>query len=842
MTTKETSKPPRQLQLPVEGMTCASCVAHVEGALKEVPGVSSVKVNLATEKAAVDLESEDVSPEALVKAVEGAGYAVPVERVTLNIGGMTCASCVGHVGDALREVQGVLSVNVNLATEKAAVEYIPGVASREDFRKAVDRVGYSVEGLADVGRDEKEELDRLGRVKEIRAFRNKFAFAATMGALLLLGSFDGFPWVSSLMGRTYYPFLLWALATPVQFWAGRSFYTSGLGALRHRTANMHTLIALGTTVAYSYSVAIVFIRAISPEILADRGIGDGVFFDTAAIIIALILLGRFLEARAKGQTSEAIRRMMGLSPNTATVLRDGQEVEVPLEMVVSGDVLVVRPGAKLPVDGEVIKGYSTVDESMLTGESMPVEKSEGSAVYGATMNKTGTFQFRATRVGKDTFLAQIIKLVEEAQGSRAPIQRLADVVSARFVPSVLGLSAAAFLFWLFLGPEPALTHAILVMVSVLIIACPCALGLATPTAIMVGMGKGAERGVLIRSAEALERAHKVDVVVMDKTGTLTVGQPSLTDLLVTSGSQDELLMLAASAERGSEHPLSEAILNAARERGIALEEAEAFESIPGQGIQARVNGASVVLGNRALMDTMGLALDGLDATVDALSHQGKTPMFVASNGKVLGAIAVADTIKPEAAGVVSQLHDQGLEVVMLTGDSLRTAEAVAREIGVDRVIAQVLPQNKADVLKELQQQGRVVAMVGDGINDAPALTQADVGIAMGTGTDVAIESADITLVRGDLNGVLTAFRLSHSTIRTIKQNLFWAFFYNTALIPVAAGVLYPVFANLGGVPSALDFFFGESGFLNPVLAALAMAFSSVSVVSNSLRLRRLNLT
>ena len=842
MTTKETNKTPRQLQLPVEGMTCASCVAHVEGALKGVPGVSSVKVNLATEKAAVDLESEDVSPEALVKAVDGAGYAVPVERVTLNIGGMTCAACVGHVGEALEGVQGVLSVNVNLATEQAAVEYIPGVASHEDFRKAVDQVGYSVEELAGGGRDEKEELDRLGKVKEIRAFRNKFAFAATLGALLLLGSFDGFPWVSDLMGRSYYPFLLWAVATPVQFWAGWGFYTSGLGALRHGTANMHTLIALGTTVAYSYSVAIVLIRTISPEVLADRGIEDGVFFDTAAIIIALILLGRFLEARAKGQTSEAIRRLMGLSPSTATVLRDGQEVKVPLDMVMSGDVLVVRPGEKLPVDGEVIKGYSTVDESMLTGESMPVEKSAGSAVYGATINKTGTFQFRATRVGKDTFLAQIIKLVEEAQGSRAPIQRLADVVSAKFVPAVLALSAAAFLFWLFLGPEPALTHAILVMVSVLIIACPCALGLATPTAIVVGMGKGAEKGVLIRSAEALERAHKVDVVVMDKTGTLTVGQPSLTDLLVTSGSQEELLRLAASAERGSEHPLSEAILNAARERGIALEEAEGFEAIPGQGIQAGVNGASVVLGNKALMETNGLDLDGLDARAEALSNQGKTPMFVASNGKVIGAIAVADTLKPEAAGVVSQLHDLGLEVVMLTGDSSRTAEAVAREIGVDRVIAQVLPQNKADVVKELQQQGGVVAMVGDGINDAPALTQADVGIAMGTGADVAIESADITLVRGDLKGVLTAFRLSRGTIRTIRQNLFWAFFYNTALIPVAAGVLYPVFANVGGVPSALDFFFGESGFLNPVLAALAMAFSSVSVVSNSLRLRRLNLT
>ena len=831
----------RQLHLPVRGMTCASCVAHVEGALKEVQGVSSVSVNLATEKAVLELASGGASLERMVRSVGEAGYTVPLERTNLSVGGMTCASCVAHVEGALKSVRGVMSVNVNLASEKVAVEYVPGVASLQDFRRAVEETGYTVEGLAESGVGEKGELDRLSRVKEIRSLRNKFAFAASLGAIIFLGSFDGFPWVSNLMNRTYYPFLLWALATPVQFWAGWTFYTPGLGAIKHRTANMHTLIALGTSVAYLYSVVIVFIRTLSPETLSARGIEDGVFFDTAAIIISLMLLGRFLEARAKSQTSEAIRRLIGLRPSTARVVSDGEQMEIPLEMVTSGDIIVVRPGEKLPVDGEVVQGYSTIDESMLTGESMPVEKTEGSLVYGATINKTGAFQFRATRVGKDTFLSQIIKLVEEAQGSRAPIQRLADVVSAKFVPSVLGLAGAAFLFWFFLGPSPALTHALLVMVSILIIACPCALGLATPTAIMVGTGKGAEKGVLIRSAEALEIAHKTDVVVLDKTGTLTVGQPSVTDLVAVSGSEEELLKLAASAERGSEHPLGEAIVRMAQDRGIVLEDAEGFEAIPGQGIQARVNGNTVILGNAALMEMKGLHLNGLDARAVELSNEGKTPMFVASDGVVLGAIAIADTLKPEAVEVVSRLHDLGLEVIMLTGDNQHTAEAVASRVGVDRVIAQVLPQNKTDVVKDLQRQGKVVAMVGDGINDAPALTQADIGIAMGTGTDVAMESADITLMRGDLKGVLTAFHLSHSTIRTIKQNLFWAFFYNAALIPVAAGVLYPLFSHLGGVPSELDFFFGESGFLNPVLAALAMALSSVTVVSNSLRLRRLKL-
>ena len=842
---KDTKRTTHQLSLPIEGMTCASCVTHVEGALKDVPGVSSVNVNLTTEKADLELSNGDISPQELVKAVDEAGYAIPVEKLDLNIGGMTCASCVGHVGEALKGVSGVVSANVNLATEKASVEYIRGLVTIEALREAVEDVGYSVEGLSEGGeaeRTEKSELERLAKVREIGYLRKRFVFAAAISALLFLGSFKGFPWVSDLMDRAYYPYILWALATPVQFWAGWMFYASGLKALRHGAPNMHTLIALGTSAAYLYSVGIVITDTFWPDALSVRGFETEVYFETASIIIALILLGRFFEARAKGRTSEAIRRLMGLRPNTARAVRDGAEVDVPIDTVQPGDIIVVRPGERIPVDGEVMQGYSTVDESMLTGESMPVDKSEGAEVFGATINKTGSFQFRATKVGKATLLSQIIKLVEEAQGSKAPIQRLADVIAAYFVPAVLGIAAASFLLWLAIGPSPSLTYAILVMVAVLIIACPCALGLATPTAIMVGTGKGAETGVLIRSAEALEIAHKTNVVVMDKTGTLTVGRPRVTDLIALSGDETELLKLAASAERGSEHPIGEAIVQAAQERGIALAGAEAFEAIPGQGIQAQVNGSTVLLGNKAFMESKRLSLDGLEARVAALADQGKTLMLVASDGALAGAIAVTDTPKPEALEVVRKLKGIGIEVVMLSGDNHRVAQAVGKSLEIERVIADVLPQHKADVVRQLQQEGKVVAMVGDGINDAPALTQADIGIAMGTGTDVAMESADITLVRGDLKGVLTAFNLSRATIRTIKQNLFWAFFYNVALIPVAAGILYPLFSELGGVPSALDFFFGDLGFLNPVLAALAMAFSSVTVVSNSLRLRSLKLT
>jgi len=829
-----------KINLPVEGMTCAACVGHVENALKGVPGVVDASVNLGTEKASVEFDPAQVRFQVIEEAVSGAGYKLGTQSASLNIGGMTCSACVSHIENALREVPGVAEANVNLGVEGATVEFIPGIVELSDLQAAVEGAGYRVEGFNDSG-DQERELERLSKVKEIRELRNRLMFAGAGAILLFLGTFDVFPWVSNLMGRNYYPFLLWALATPVQFWAGSNFYTSGLGALRHGTSNMHTLIALGTTVAYAYSVTVVLLDAFSPGVLADNGIEAKVYFDTAAIIVALILLGRFLEAGARGRTSEAIRRLIGLRPTSARVLRDGNEIDIPVDQVIIGDTVMVRPGEKIPVDGLVTDGYSAVDESMLTGESMPVEKVPGDKIFGATINSNGALYFEATQVGGETVLAQIIGLVEEAQGSKAPIQRLADQVASYFVPAVIIASLAAFAFWMLLGPAPVLTFSTLVLVSVLIIACPCALGLATPTAIIVGTGKGAELGVLIKQAEALEIAHKVDTVVLDKTGTLTTGKPVVTDLIVSDesgSSEQDLLFLAASAERGSEHPLGEAIVMEAQARGLTLEPVSAFEAIPGRGISAQVDGRSVRFGNLALMEDSGVLVNGLSEQASALAAQGKTPMFLASDGRAVGLIAVADTVKPEASEGLARLRRMGLEVVMLTGDNVQTAHAIAGQLGVERVEAEVLPQDKAAVIKRLQAEGRVVAMVGDGINDAPALVQADVGLAMASGTDVAMESADITLMRSDVNGVATALELSRQTIRTIKQNLFWAFFYNVMLIPVAAGVLYPVFQGLGGVPGGLEFFFGEQGFLNPALAALAMAFSSVTVVANSLRLRR----
>ena len=819
-------------------MTCAACVSNVETALKKVPGVGDVSVNLATEKAVLDLETSEVDLESLNHAVANAGYRIPLAKKTLNVTGMTCASCVANVESALAKVPGVSEVSVNLASEKATLQYVTGIVGVANFREAVEKIGYRLDEVDVSSQDTKEELDRLAKVQEVRALRERLLLAAAGAILLFLGAFDAFSWVDNLLERRFYPFLLWALATPVQFWAGWIFYRSGLPPLRHGTANMHTLIAVGTSVAYGFSAVIVLLDALAPQVLTDHSIGTEVYFDTAAIIIALILLGRFLEARARGRTSEAIRRLIGLRPTTARLVRDGEEVDVPIENVVPGDVVLVRPGEKVPVDGEITEGCSSLDESMLTGESMPVDKQPGQTIYGATLNKHGALQFRATKVGGDTVLAQIIRLVEEAQSSKAPIQRLVDRVAAYFVPAVVGVALASFLLWMLLGPAPALTFATLVFVAVLIIACPCALGLATPTAIIVGTGKGAEHGVLIRDAQALEITHRAKVVVMDKTGTLTTGQPVVTDVIATGMPETDLLRLAASVERWSEHPLAEAVVGESRARGLELQKAVDFQAIPGQGIRARVNGDTVYFGNQTLMEAGSVDLDGLMDKAGELASQGKTPMFLAADNTALGIIAVADRLKPDARDSVARLQRLGLEVVMLTGDNTQTAMAIAEQLGVDSVQAEVLPENKVEVIRRLQSEGKVVAMVGDGINDAPALTQADVGMAMGTGTDVAMESADVTLMGGNVGSVITAINLSRQTIKTIRQNLFWAFFYNVLLIPVAAGVLYPVFDALGGVPGGLDFFFGDRGFLNPVLAALAMAFSSVTVVTNSLRLRR----
>ena len=812
----------QRLQIPVRGMTCASCVSHVTKALEGVEGVEDASVNLATEKAVVNLAHE-VDLGALVDAVEDAGYGVRTEKVALNVGGMTCASCVSHVESALGDVEGVVSAEVNLATERATVEYIPGVASLGDLRRAVQDAGYTVRGVAEDGREEEKPADDLA------VLRRKFVFSLAISAAIMATM--PFPSLEEALPFRL-DFVLLFLTTPVQFWAASQFYTGAWGALKHRTSDMNTLIAVGTSVAYFYSVAVTFFQGS----FFFEGYETATYFETSAAIIGLVLMGRYLEARAKGRASDAIRALMDLQSKTARVVRDGQDYDIPVEDVAEGDLVVVRPGERVPVDGQVVDGDSWVDESMLTGESTPVEKSAGVSVFGGTVNTTGGFTFKATKLGADSMLSQIIRLVEEAQGSKAPIQRTADLVASYFVPVVIGVAAAVFAIWLFVGPEPSYVYALLTAVAVLIIACPCAMGLATPTAIMVGTGKGAEYGVLIRNAEALERAHKTQVVVLDKTGTLTTGKPTVTDIFTSGVGENELLRLAASAERGSEHPVGQAVVDAAAKKGLALAETREFRASPGYGIRASIDGVEVVAGNLALMKREELSLNGLERRAQELSEQGKTATFVALDGEVRGVVAVADVLKPEAREAVRALERQGLELVVLTGDNQAAAEAMAREIGVDRVVANVLPGDKVSHVEALQREGKTVAMVGDGINDAPALAQADVGIAIGTGTDVAMEASDMTLVSGDLRAVSTAIALSKATMRAIRQNLFWAFAYNVALIPVAAGVLYPFFSG-GDVPELLRPVLGEFGFLNPILAAGAMAISSVTVITNSLRLR-----
>ena len=819
-----TTETREKISIPIKGMTCASCVTHVQHALEEVSGVEEINVNLATEKATITLGSKAAELDDLVFAIEDAGYGVGTEKAILSIGNMTCASCVNHVENALNEVEGVISANVNLATERATIEYVPGVAGISDLRHAVEDSGYSVEGI--VG----DDADDAATPKDVSILRTKVIFSLVVAGVIMTMMA-----ISSVADALPFRlnFLLLAMAVPVQFWAGKQFYKGAWGALKHRTSNMNTLIAVGTSVAFLYSVAVTFFQDSS----FFAGNETGTYFDTSTAIIGLVLLGKYMEARAKSRASNAIKALMGLQAKTARIVRDGEEVDISIEDLVVGDIVVVRLGEKIPVDGEVVEGYSSIDESMLTGESVPVDKSSGDLVFGATLNSTGSFKFRATKVGRDTMLSQIIRLVEEAQGSKAPIQRLADLISAYFVPTVIGVAAGVFVLWFIFGPAPTYVYGILTAVAVLIIACPCAMGLATPTAIMVGTGKGAEHGILIKSADALERARKIQVVVLDKTGTLTMGKPSVTDIITDGISEDELLALAASAERGSEHPLGEAMVFAANDKGLTLEEVKDFNAIPGFGIEAGVNGTRLALGNLALMYREGFSLNGLEARAEALSLEGKTPMFVAVNGELKGIIAVADTLRPESRAAVEGMQAQGLEVVMLTGDNRRTAEAIAKQIGIDRVVAEVLPGDKVNQVKAIQDEGKTVAMVGDGINDAPALVQADIGIAIGTGTDIAMESAEVTLMRGDLRGVGIAIALSKATMRTIKQNLFWAFAYNVALVPIAAGILYPVFSG-GGVPELLKPILGEFGFLNPILAAGAMAISSVTVVGNSLRLRR----
>ncbi len=806
------------LNIQIEGMSCASCVTRVEKALRKVSGVNEATVNLATEEARIVFDPAQANAQTLVDAVKAAGYETEVRQTTLDIDGMSCASCVARVEKSLRKLPGVVDASVNLATEKASVTYVPKVLTSAQLAAAVTAAGYEA-------KPEQEAVARSEdhKSEEIAALRRNLVFAAAFTVPLVVVSMGKMlPGLGdamlSILGESAWMWIEFVLVTPVLFHAGWRFFRTGWAELRHLSPCMNSLVMLGSSAAYVYSLLALVVPQIFPAGTATT------YFEAAGVIVTLILLGRFLEAIAKGRTSQAIKRLMRLRVKTARVLRDGTELEIAIEDVVPGDIVSVRPGERVPVDGVVSDGQSYVDESMLTGEPVPVEKTVGAEVVGSTINKNGAFSFRATRVGADTVLSQIIRLIEEAQTSKPPIQQMADKVAAVFVPAVISVALVTFLVWLAFGPSPALSFAFVTAVSVLLIACPCAMGLATPTAIMVGTGKGAEMGVLFRKGTALEALGAIDTVVLDKTGTLTKGQPELTDLQLadTNSSEGEILRLVAAVEAKSEHPVGEAITRAARaDSNAALPDATDFAAEPGYGVHAVVDGHLVQVGADRYMAKLGIGLATVSAAAEAFARQGRTPLYAAIDGKLAAALCVSDPIKPGSIEAVAALHALGLKAAMVTGDNRVTAEAIAQKVGIDEVLAEVLPDQKAAEVKRLQADGRRVGFVGDGINDAPALAQADVGLAIGTGTDIAIEAGDVILMSGDLRGIVNAVMLSRRTMKTIIGNFVWAYAYNIALIPVAAGALYPFFGTL----------------LNPMLAAGAMSISSLFVLTNSLRLR-----
>ena len=812
--------------LHIQGMTCAVCVRRVEEGIKALPGVHRAEVNFATERATLEYDEALLTPDAIREAVKELGYHaldVPaagsygLRQTTLHVGGMTCAACVRRVENALKDIPGVGDAVVNLATSRATVKHSLPTVTAEMLKNVVEDTGYQFLGV--LGESREDPIEEA-RQREQRQLAVRLITGGILTVLVMILSMPHwFPFLAGIPAA-YRNLLMLVLTVPVVFWVGDRFLWGAIKAARRKTSDMNTLVAVGALSAFLYSTVATF----WPQIFAAAGMTAHVYFDGAAMIVTLILLGRFLEARARGKTSQAIKRLIGLKPKTARVIRSGQEWDLPVEDLVKGDVVLVRPGERIPTDGLVVSGASTVDESMLTGESIPAEKLVGSEVFGATLNKTGSFTFEATKVGAETALAQIIRLVEEAQGSKAPIQRFADRVAAVFVPVVFGIAVLTFIIWYFAVPNPSFSQALLSFVSVLIISCPCAMGLATPTAVMVGTGLGAEHGILIKGGETLEKVHQVTTVIFDKTGTLTRGAPQVTDILAVAGEAEaEVLRLAASLETRSEHPLARAILDKYRESGLEPLAVDGFEALSGMGARGVVQGQPVLVGNERLMQDHGIARVDLDQRIETLTADGKTCVWVARSQTLLGIIAMADTPRESAGEAVSRLHAMGLEVAMITGDHRRTAQAVAGILGIERVLAEVLPGDKAREIRRLQEQNRVVAMVGDGINDAPALAAADVGIAVGAGTDVALEASDITLIKDDLRLVVDAMRLSKLTMKVIRQNLFWAFFYNSLGIPIAAGALYPLWGIL----------------LDPMYAAAAMAMSSVSVVSNSLRLRHL---